>query len=432
MPDPGDKVKLVAKQETVEGILMPSSDANVVLLKLDNGYNVGFEKKEITKMEVLLKKNEKKVQERKVIQDENLPIISILHTGGTIASKVDYRTGGVVASFSPAELVEMFPELQTIANIDSELISQMWSDDLRFAHFSLIAKKIEEHVKKGTKGIIIGMGTDNLAVAAAALSFIVEASPVPIIFVGAQRSSDRGSSDAAMNLVCAAEFITKTDFGGVAICMHETASDETCSILPAAKTYKLHSSRRDAFKPINTDPLARINFKTKKIEFIQKEYPRKSAKLILRPNMEEKVGLLKIHVNMFPEQFEFFADKKYKGLVIEGTGLGHTPGQTPNPEAALHKKIYPAIKKLIDSGCIVVMATQCLFGGVNMNVYDKGRDLLHLGVIPGKDMLANTALVKLSWLLGNYSKEEAKKMVGENLRGEINERLMFVDEFIKE
>ena len=144
------------------------------------------------------------------------------------------------------------------------------------------------------------MGTDNLAVAAAALSFIVEASPVPIIFVGAQRSSDRGSSDAAMNLVCAAEFITKTDFGGVAICMHETASDETCSILPAAKTYKLHSSRRDAFKPINTDPLARINFKTKKIEFIQKEYPRKSAKLILRPNMEEKVGLLKIHLNMFP------------------------------------------------------------------------------------------------------------------------------------
>src|SRR3989344_4538865 len=432
MPDPGDKVKLVAKQETVEGILMPSSDANVVLLKLDNGYNVGFEKKEITKMEVLLKKNEKKVQERKVIQDENLPIISILHTGGTIASKVDYRTGGVVASFSPAELVEMFPELQTIANIDSELISQMWSDDLRFAHFSLIAKKIEEHIKKGTKGIIIGMGTDNLAVAAAALSFIVEASPVPIIFVGAQRSSDRGSSDAAMNLVCAAEFITKTDFGGVAICMHETASDETCSILPAAKTYKLHSSRRDAFKPINADPLARINFKTKKIEFIQKEYPQKSAKLILRPNMEEKVGLLKIHVNMFPEQFEFFADKRYKGLVIEGTGLGHTPGQTPNPEAALHKKIYPAIKKLIDSGCIVVMATQCLFGGVNMNVYDKGRDLLHLGVIPGKDMLANTALVKLSWLLGNYSKEEAKKMVGENLRGEINERLMFVDEFIKE
>ena len=145
--------------------------------------------------------------------------------------------------------------------------------------------------------------------------------------------------------------------------------------------------------------------------------------------MENKVGLLKIHVNMFPEQFSFF--KGYKGLVIEGTGLGHTPGQVPNKESVIHKKIYPALQKLVDSGCVVVMTTQCLFGGVNLNVYDKGRDLLKLGVISGKDMLANTALVKLSWLLSNYSREETKKLVSQNLRGEINEHLRFDDEFIK-
>src|SRR3990167_7587160 len=226
-----------------------------------------------------------------------------------------------------------------------------------------------------------------------------------------------------MNLICAAEFIAKTDFGGAAICMHESASDKNCFILPAAKTYKLHSSRRDAFKAINDGPLARIDYKNREIKYLRNDYSKRAEKLVLKPKMEEKIGLLKIHINMSPEQFAFF--KGYKGLVIEGTGLGHTPGQVPNKESTIHKKIYPAMKAVIDSGCVVVMTTQCLFGGVNMNVYDKGRDLQDLGVIPGKDLLGNTALVKLSWLLANYKREEVKKLIGQNLRGEINERLEY-------
>jgi glutamyl-tRNA(Gln) amidotransferase subunit D len=171
-----------------------------------------------------------------------------------------------------------------------------------------------------------------------------------------------------------------------------------------------------------------VNYKTREVTFINKNYPKKGKKLLIKEKMEEKVGLLKIHVNMFPEQFSFF--QGYKGLIIEGTGLGHTPGHVPNKEAAIHKKIYPAIKKLIDSGTVVVMTTQCLFGGVNMNVYDKGRDLHHLGIISGKDMLAHTALVKLSWLLANYPKENVKELMGQNLRGEINEQLPYTEEFI--
>lgn len=448
MAQPGDRVKITTKPSkeqrflrgtnemlshsvrgSEEGILMPSSDKNAILLKLDSGYNIGFDAKDVSRITIISKATAKKKTAAKITKNPHLPTIAILHTGGTIASKVDYRTGAVATEFSPEELVSLFPELQHIANIESELISQMWSDDLRFAHFSLIAKAIERQVKKGVKGIIIGIGTDNLAVASAALSFIVEKSPVPIIFVGAQRSSDRGSSDAGINLICAAEFVTKTDFGGVAICMHESASDRTCVILSATKTYKLHSSRRDAFKAVNDGPLAKVDYKNREITYFQNHYPKRAEKLSLQLKMEEKVGLLKIHVNMLPEQFSFF--KGYKGLIIEGTGLGHTPGQVPNKESAIHKKMYPALKNVVDSGCVVVMTTQCLFGGVNMNVYDKGRDLLELGVIPGKDMLANTALVKLSWLLGNYPREEAKKLVGQNLRGEINERLVFEEDFIK-
>src|SRR3989344_8234750 len=325
MAQPGDRVKINTKKGSEEGILMPSSDKNTILLKLDSGYNAGFDKKDVSKMAVLATAAAKKKATAKITSNPDLPTIAILHTGGTIASKVDYRTGAVASEFSPEELLSLFPELKDIANLESELISQMWSDDLRFAHFLLIAKAVERQVKKGVKGIIIGIGTDNLAVASAALSFIVEKSPVPIVFVGAQRSSDRGSSDAGMNLICAVEFVTKTDFGGVAICMHESASDKNCVILPATKTYKLHSSRRDAFRSINDVPLARIAYKTKEIKYLQNNYSKRAEKLSLKSKMEEKVGLLKIHVNMFPEQFSFF--KGYKGLIIEGTGLGHTPGQ---------------------------------------------------------------------------------------------------------
>ncbi len=430
MPNPGDLVTITTESETVEGTLIPSPKKEITILKLDNGYNVGFPNTQIKDLTVTKSAKEPETKQKKPIKKaEDLPTISILHTGGTIASKVDYRTGGVTSDFSPEELIALFPELKEIANVESELVAQMWSDDLRFPHFKLLAETIEKHYKQHKpKGIIIGMGTDNLAVAAAALSFIIEKTPIPIIFVGAQRSSDRGSSDAAMNIICAAEFITQTDFAGVAICMHASSEDQYCNILPATKTYKLHSSRRDAFQAINAAPIARVGYTDRKVVFETEEYTKPSDKLTIKPNMEDKVAMLKIHINMQPEQFEFF--KSYKGLVIEGTGLGQTPGQVPNDIAKIHKKIYPAIRKVIDAGCTIVMTTQCLFGSVNMNVYSKGRDLMELGVIPGRDMLANTALVKLSWLLANHTKEEIPTLLQQNLRGEINEQLSYEEPFV--
>ena len=426
----GDTIKVITKDQEYSGVLMPGEYTDMIVIKLDNGYNIGIEKGKASKIELVKKFEEKSHAHAKLAHKKGLPTISILHTGGTIASKVDYRTGGVVSAFSPEDLIAMFPEISEIANVNSELVASMWSDDLRFAHFKLLAQAIEKKHKEGCDGIIIGMGTDNLAVAAAAMSFIVESTPIPIIFVGAQRSSDRGSSDAEMNLICAAEFISKANFAGVAICMHEHTDDTTCVILPPNKTKKMHSSRRDAFKSINDVPIARVEYKTRKIEFLNPEQMGEdskkdaSRKLVLKPNMEDKVGILKIHINMFPEEFLFFAENKYKGLVIEGTGLGHTPLHVPNDLAKIHKEIAAAIKKVNDSGCVVVMTTQTIYGRVNMDVYDKGRDLQKLGVIPGEDMLAETAYVKLAWLLGNYDAEEAKKLITTNIRGEINQRLL--------
>jgi len=427
MAQPGDLIEIKTILETLQGTLIPSADEKILILKLDNGYNMGVERKDVLSMKVLKEHTPVKEKTASHHQNQNLKTITILHTGGTIASKVDYRTGGVVARFSPTDLLEMFPELGDIANFDSKLISNMWSDDLRFCHFWNIAKAVEEEAKKGVKGIIIGMGTDNLAVASAALAFVFEEINIPILLVGAQRSSDRGSSDAAMNLICAAEFITKTDFTGVAICMHSGSSDSQCNILPPCKTRKLHSSRRDAFKPVNDGPIATVDYKSKEIKVLKNII--KSESLKLKPKFEEKVGLLKIHINMHPEEFEAFSG--FKGLIIEGTGLGHTPLDVLDECTEVHDKIKETIKKLNEKGVVMVMTTQCLFGRVNMNVYSKGRTLQQLGIIPGEDMLPETAFIKLAWLLGNYSPEEAKKMMVQNLRGEITNRTEYEEDFLK-
>lgn len=428
----GDIAEIKKGGELLKGTIVPSKEPNILVLKLGSGYNVGIDLTEITEIKKLgAGKGVAKAVATALKKNPALPTITILHTGGTIASRVDYRTGAVYTSFNPADLLSMFPELSETANFDSKLLRNMWSDDLRLEHISLIANAVEEEAKKGVSGIIVGIGTDNLAVAAAGLAFAIEKCPLPVLLVGAQRSSDRGSSDAAMNLICAANFITKSDFAGVAICMHHSSSDDVCAILPACKTRKLHTSRRDAFKPVNDTPIALVDYNSKEIRFLKKDYAKKDAKekIAIKPDFEPRVALLKITISMFPEQFEFYSKQKFKGLVIEGTGLGHTPGHMPDEiTKKAHAGIFPAIKKFTEQGGIAVMTSQCLFGRVQMHVYDKGTDLMKIGVIPGEDMLPETAFVKLAWLLGNYKKEEVEKLIGKNLRGEISSRTE-IDEF---
>ena len=347
-----------------------------------------------------------------------------MHTGGTIASKVDYKTGGVVAAFTAEDILSMFPELNDIANIKSHLVSNMMSEDMRFMHYKKISDAIVKEIKSGVDGIIIGHGTDTLALTSAALAFIFENLPIPVILVGSQRSTDRGSTDGAMNLICAAEFIAKTDFVGVAVCMHESTADNNCLIMPACKTRKMHTSRRDAFKVINDKAIARINYETKKIDFL-KEYTKKSdKKLIVKDKFEDKVAIIKTYPNIFPDLIEALTKKKYKGLVLEGTGIGQAPTNIkeniPN---------YNALKKFITSNGVVVLTSQCIFGRVHKDIYVNCRRLSNIGVIFGQDMLTETAFVKLAWLLGNHKKDEVKELMVKNLRGEINERLM-KDEFL--
>ncbi len=413
----GDRVRIKTKKETVEGILMPSK-GKTVMIKLDNGYNVGFEKKKIT-MKVIKKKKETRSKAKKVKQKKDLPAVSILHCGGTIASKVDYETGAVKAKFKPEELLEMFPELKTIVNLKSRLVANMMSENMRFKHYNQIAKEIEKEIKSGTEGIIITHGTDTLHYTAAALAFILEGLTTPVLLVGSQRSSDRGSSDAFLNLKAAAKFIAESSFGEVALCMHSSSEDKAAAILPACKSRKMHSSRRDAFKAVNGKEWALI---TDKIEWKKKSYVKKGkGKLKLKLFKENlKIGLIKAHPQMFTEEFK----GEFDGLVLEGTGLGHFPILDEN------KAILAEIKKLTKK-MPVVLTTQTIFGSVNMNVYSPGRELVKAGVLGnGLDMTTETAFIKLGWLLSNH-KNDVKELWSKNLRGEINKQIAYEKDYLK-
>jgi len=422
--NPGDKIEITKKKEALSGLFMPSKE-NTFILKLDNGYNLGIDKKNIKKVKLLSKYKEKKPKSSKVKQNSKLPTITILHTGGTIASKVDYETGGVIARFSPEELLEMFPELKKIVNLKSRLVSNMWSEDLNFQHYNLLAKEVEKEVKAGADGVIITHGTDTLHYTSSALAFILENLKIPVILVGSQRSSDRGSSDAALNLICACNFIANSKFQDVAICMHSSMEDESCYILPATKSRKLHSSRRDAFKAINTDPIALVD-KQGKIEYSQK-VKQKKGKLKLRLFKEVKVGILKAHPNMLSKEVSFYKD--YDGLILEGTGLGHFPINKTDSSTTENEKVFTELKKL-SKKIPVVMTSQCIFGRINMNVYTTGRKLQEIGVLGnGLDMTTETAFIKLACLLSNFKKQDVFELISENISNEINERIK--DDFLE-
>ncbi|MCX6803240.1 MAG: Glu-tRNA(Gln) amidotransferase subunit GatD [Candidatus Diapherotrites archaeon] len=400
----------------ISGTIIPTND-ETLMVKLSSGYNAGFDTTQVKGLKVLGEaKSVGKPKSFEIKKNPNLPTIAILHTGGTIASRVNYSTGGVYASFDVNDLVTMFPELTTIANIESVFVANMMSEDMQLSDYQKISIAVAEQIKKGVKGIIIGQGTDMLDYSASVLSFELENCPLPVLIVGAQRSSDRGSSDAAMNLICAANFITKTNFKGVATCMHYSTNDTTCAIINGTRVMKMHPSRRDAFKPINDTPIALVDYRTKEIKWlkdkVQYEHAKGTFKLLNK--LETKIGLLKIHPWITEKELLFYKNEKYKGLVIEATGLGHTPIRE-------NDSFVKMIKTLIDSGCIVAITSQSLNGRTNVYVYTNLRKVEATGAIYCEDMTSKTALMKLSWLLGNYTPKEAREMLTKNLRGEISE-----------
>ncbi|RLE51181.1 MAG: Glu-tRNA(Gln) amidotransferase GatDE subunit D [Candidatus Methanomethylicota archaeon] len=415
----GDRIKITSRGHVFEGILMPRAgvcDDRHVVIKLDNGYNIGIRVNENTKIEVLERKEvelafkrEEALFEKKVIE----PRVSIISTGGTIASRVDYKTGAVYPALTAEDLYSVVPELNNIANIKAEVLFSIFSENMTPKHWIEIAKKVAKYIEEGFDGVVIAHGTDTMGYTAAALSFALQKLPIPVVLVGSQRSSDRPSSDAAINLICAVNTAGKAPFAEVVIVMHGSSSDTFCLAHRGTKVRKCHTSRRDAFQSINASPLAMIKPSGEIIMLTRDYRKRKNDHYVeLKASFDPKVALVKIFPGMTSDLIDVLVDKEYHGIVIEGTGLGHTP-----------YSIFPAIERAIQEGIAVVMTSQCLWGRINMNVYRTGVELLNMGVIPGEDMLPETALVKLMWVLAQTRDlKEVRKLMLTNIAGEINPR----------
>ena len=406
----GDVVNVVTNS-SYSGIVMPRyeySDDEHIVLKLKSGYNIGLEIDKIKKIQVESSTSMKKENTPQPQPNPKLPKLLLVSTGGTIASKIDYRTGGVTPALTATELYAAVPELGKIANIDTEILFSEYSENLLPEHWKKIAEKINSCVKSEYKGIIIAHGTDTMQYTAAALSFALVGIPIPIALVGSQRSSDRPSSDAALNLISAARFLLECNTSGVYVVMHNSTSDDEVACHWGTRVRKNHTSKRDAFKTVGGSPAFIVKNdnveKNSQFNYVKKEYTP-------RINFDTRVTLVKYYPGLNPKIIDHIISSEYKAIIFEGTGLGH-----------IGKIMYEYVNKARKKGLFMGMTSQCIDGMVSMTVYESGRDLLNLGIVPLSNMIPETALVKAMWALGNSkSVVEMEKLMKENIALEFSD-----------
>jgi glutamyl-tRNA(Gln) amidotransferase subunit D len=418
--EPGLYIRFRYKNEILEGVVMPPyvfTDPDIIVVKLKNGYNIGVLYSEIKDLEIIEMKRPEagSISSEKIVQRKDLPKIIVVGTGGTIASKIEYETGAVKPSTSVDELIEAIPEVLDIAYIESETLFNILSENMRPEYWEIIAERIYNYMRDETyKGVIVTHGTDTMSFTASAIAFAIQRKNIPIVFVGSQRSSDRPSSDAALNFIGAVITAVKAPFAESVIAMHHETSDTKIAVSRGVKTRKMHTSRRDTFRSINSRPLALVDPFKKDMELIEKEYiPRSKEEPILMNGFDKKVALIYSYPGIDPEILEFLIEKKYRGIVIAGTGFGHVP-----------EYMIPVIRKAINNNIAVAVTSQTLYGRVNLSVYQTGREMLRAGVIPCEDMLPETAYVKLSWTLYRTDNiESVRKIMLTNYVYEMNPRL---------
>jgi glutamyl-tRNA(Gln) amidotransferase subunit D len=402
-----------------EGVILPRSetaDGDHIVLKLKSGYNIGIRADRISEIvETGFKEAIYKIPEQEFPYSPDKPNVTLLGTGGTIASRLDYRTGAVIPAFTPGELYGAVPELADLCNLETLKLYGVFSENMGPEQWIALAEEIGRQVEKGVAGIVIGHGTDTMHHTSAVLSYMVQNSPVPIVMVGSQRSSDRPSSDAAFNLRCATYTAAHSNIAEVMVCMFGPTSDEYNLLHRGTRVRKMHSSYRSTFRTIGDIPIATVT--PEKFTPLKNDYKRrrKDRKIDIKAVFEEMVSIVYYYPNMRPDIIESLIDNGYKGIVIAGTGLGH-----------VNKPLYPALKKAHDAGVAVFMTVQTLWGYVQMYVYDTGRDMMELGVVPAGNMLPEAAYAKLGWVLAQTTDpEKVKEMMLTPIADEITEREPF-------
>lgn len=413
-PKAGDAVRITTPDDVFEGTLLPRPDIlsnDITVLKLTTGYNIGIASSKIKKVEVVKPHKEESRKKLKLKKNKNLPTVAILSTGGTISSRVDYRTGGVYADYTAEDFVAMCPELAEIANIEAHQVMSVMSEDFLPADWVKMAKVIVDLLPK-VDGTVLTEGTDLIHYTSAALSFLLKDLGKPLIITGAQRSIDRGSSDAFMNLICSVNAAANWNGASVVTCMHGTMEDTYCNLIRGTKARKMHTSRRDAFRAINDIPLAKVHL-AGKIKSINNNHPvRSNSKTSLR-SLSDDVAFVYVHPNMDPGIIEHHIKQKVKGLVVAATALGHVPTNSK-------KSIIPVLKKAVKAGIHVVVTSQALYGQVHPYVYTNLRMLsMEVGATYLADIIPETAYAKM---LVALKQKDPMAFMKENIAGEMSDR----------
>ena len=396
----GDTIQFTTNTEQVATIMprYEHSDDSHIVVKFKSGYNVGLNIDTIKKIEFVSDMSLEQTKNNTIKHNSKLPKILLLSTGGTIASRIDYRTGSVTPALTAQELNASVPELAEIANIDAEVLFSEYSENITPDQWIGIAKKLDSLAKSEYAGIIVAHGTDTMQYTAAFLSFSLSGFPKPIVLVGSQRSSDRPSSDAALNLIGAAKFIVKSNPIGVFVAMHNSENDDYVACHLGTRVRKNHTSKRDAFETVGDKPAFIVSNDKIIQNFTDQYFGNKDY--LPKIGLDPKVALVKYHPGYDPKIFENLIDNGYKAIIFEGTGLGHV-GRT----------MYDVIKKAKNQKVFLGMTSQCMDGRVNMSIYESGRDLMHFGVIPLSDMISEIALVKAMWILGTDAKNIENIMI---------------------
>ncbi len=399
-----------------KGLILPRSetaDDKHIVLKLDSGYNIGIAAESITGIiETGRRDVQYKIPEKEFPVDPNKPNVLLLGTGGTIASRLDYRTGAVIPAFSPSELYGSVPELADVCNLRTEKLFGVFSENMGPTEYVALANRVAAGIEEGVDGIVIGHGTDTMHHTAAILTFMVQDPPIPIVMVGSQRSSDRPSSDAAINLINAAWTAGHGNIAEVVVCMFGPTSDQYGILHRGTRVRKMHSSYRSTFRTIGDIPLALVD--SDGVRTLRDDYcPRRADRNVtINTAFEQRVTFLYYYPNMKPDIVDAIVDRGYRGIVIAGTGLGH-----------INRPLYDAVRRATEAGVHVFMTVQTLWGYTQMYVYETGREIMELGVTPAANMLPEVAYMKLCWALGQSDdRDEVRRIMLTPVSDETTER----------
>ena len=304
--------------------------------------------------------------------------ILMIGTGGTIAS--GQTAEGLAPELDPSRLLQDTPRVAQLCRVDCLQLYSLDSTNIRPDHWLGLARAIRERYDQ-YDGFVISHGTDTMAYTAAALSYLIQDCPKPIVLTGAQKPIWYDGTDSKRNLTDAFLYACR-GCGGVQIVFNG-------KVILGTRARKTFSKSFQAFSSVNYPELALIQDE-RLLQYIR-------CKSLERPvffdRLDPHVGLLKLIPGVEDELAAFMLER-YDGLIIESFGVGGLPDYEGG-------RLDAILRGAVARGKIVVMTTQVPNEGSDLTVYHVGGRLKSsMNLLEAYDMTTEAAVAKLMWILG--------------------------------